>query len=247
MPNITTQELFKAGVHFGHQTQRWNPKMKPYIYGAKSGIYVIDLSKTVKHLESAIKFTQKITAEGGKILFVGTKRQAKEIIQKEAEAAKMPYVSERWLGGTLTNFNTIKMQINKLDTIKAKLEQENSEDLTKKEKATLNERKEKLEQLFGGIKDMESLPKAIFVVDALREKISLAEAKKLGIPIIAIADSNADPSPIDYLIPANDDAIESINLITHLISEAAAEGHKVFLAKQKQLKNTEASDQLPED
>lgn len=239
MSNITTQELFKAGVHFGHQTQRWNPKMKPYIYGAKSGIYVIDLSKTIKYLESAIKFTQKITTEGDKILFVGTKRQAKKIIQKEAEAAKMPYVSERWLGGTLTNFNTIKMQISKLDAIKAKLEQEHSEDLTKKEKAILGEKKEKLEQLFGGIKNMENLPKAIFVVDALREKIALIEAKKIGILIIAIADSNADPSLIDYLIPANDDAIESINLITHLISEAAAEGHKIFLAKQKQEKHQE--------
>lgn len=220
------KQLLEAGVHFGHQTRRWNPKMAKYIFTERNGIYIIDLQKTVKKLEEAYAFVREIAANGEEILFVGTKKQAQESIKEEAERCNMPYVNARWLGGMLTNFNTIKLRIKRLAQLKAMEENGTFDLLPKKEVVKLKLQIEKLEKFLGGITEMRRMPAAMFVVDPRKEKIAVAEARKLGIPIIAIVDTNCDPDLIDYVIPGNDDAIRAIKLIAGAIADAVLEGRQ---------------------
>lgn len=218
------KQLLEAGVHFGHQTRRWNPKMAPYIYMERNGIYIIDLQQTVKKFEEAYEFVKSVAAEGRGILFVGTKKQAQETIKEEAIRCSMYYVNERWLGGMLTNFTTIKRRVLRLKQLE-KMEEEGAFDvLTKKEVAKLINERERLERFLGGIKEMEKLPGAVFVVDPRKERIAVAEARKLNIPVIAIVDTNCDPDEVDYVIPGNDDAIRAVKLITAKIADAVIEG-----------------------
>lgn len=218
------KQLLEAGVHFGHQTRRWNPKMAEYIFTERNGIYIIDLQKTVKMIEEAYYFTRDVAAEGGSVLFVGTKKQAQEAIKEEAERTGMYYVNARWLGGMLTNFKTIKKRINRLFQLDKMAEDGTMELLPKKEVIKLNLEKERLEKFLGGIKNMQDLPSAMFVVDPRKEKNAIAEAHKLGIPVIAIVDTNCDPEEADYPIPGNDDAIRAVKLIVSTIGNAILEG-----------------------
>lgn len=235
MADISLKELLEAGAHFGHQTRRWNPKMKQYIYGARGGVHIMDLTKTGPLLKEAADFARKTAANGGKVLFVGTKRQAAPVVREEAQAAGMPYVTERWLGGMLTNFRTIRSQVSRLKKLEAGLESGDfASKYNKKEVLDFTNEAAALDRIFGGIKDMDSLPGAVFVVDAPKEGIAVAEARKLGIPVIGIADSNADPDLIDYPIPANDDAIKAVRVITAHVAEAAAEGAKQHASKAKE-------------
>ncbi|MBI3541811.1 MAG: 30S ribosomal protein S2 [Deltaproteobacteria bacterium] len=233
MPNVTMKELLEAGVHFGHQTSRWNPKMKSYVFGARNGIYIIDLQKTVQFTREACAFAHKTCAEGKRILFVGTKKQAKDVIIEEAQRSGQNYVANRWLGGTLTNYQTVKASIDRLKRIEAMKTNGDFEALTKKEQSMLNREAEKLESSLGGIKDMKKLPGALFIVDPMKEHIAVKEAKKLGIPTIAVVDTNCDPDDIDYVIPGNDDAIRAIKLFSHLIAESCVEGMRAFQEKLK--------------
>jgi small subunit ribosomal protein S2 len=217
------KELLEAGVHFGHQTRRWNPKMKPFIFAARNGIYIIDLQKTLNALEKAKMKVREVVSRGKSILFVGTKKQAKEVVMEEAARCGGFYVTERWLGGMLTNFNTIKNSIKKLKDIERMKQDGTLEKFTKKERAKIEHQAEKLEKVLGGIKEMNYLPGLVIVVDAKKEKIAVAEAHKLGIPIIAIVDTNADPDPIDFPIAGNDDAIKSIRTLLHSLVDAAVE------------------------
>src|SRR6266571_4818358 len=218
------KELLEAGVHFGHQTKRWNPKMKKYIFGKRNGIYIIDLQKTLKQFKEASKFVSELAAQGRNLLFVGTKRQAQDAIYEEANRCGMFYVNTRWLGGTLTNFSTIRKSIHRLKEIEATLAQEDNENLTKKERLRLEREKEKLEKNLTGIKEMDELPDALFVIDPKQEYIAVKEANILGIPVVAVVDTNCDPDLIDYVIPGNDDAIRSANLMCRIIAEAVIEG-----------------------
>ena len=218
------KQLLEAGVHFGHQTCRWNPKMAEYIFTERNGIYIIDLQKTVKMIEEAYYFTRDVAAEGGSVLFVGTKKQAQEAIKEEAERTGMYYVNARWLGGMLTNFKTIKKRISRLFQLDKMAEDGTMELLPKKEVIKLNLEKERLEKFLGGIKNMQNLPSAMFVVDPRKEKNAIAEAHKLGIPVIAIVDTNCDPEEADYPIPGNDDAIRAVKLIVSTIGNAILEG-----------------------
>jgi small subunit ribosomal protein S2 len=227
MAQITMKQLLEAGVHFGHQTKRWNPKMKEYIFGARNGIYIIDLQKTVKLFRVAYKIVRDNVAAGGKFLFIGTKKQAKDTIRAEAKRAAMFYIDNRWLGGTLTNYKTIKHNIEKLKDIEKVFEDGTSEGLTKKERLRLERERAKLERNLGGIKEMDGLPTMVFVVDPKKEKIAIAEARKLNIPIVALVDSNCDPDEIDYVIPGNDDAIRAIKLITSRMADACIEGARM--------------------
>jgi len=220
---VTMKELLEAGVHFGHQTRRWNPRMKPYIFGKRNGIYIIDLQKTVKLFEQVVEFVQSLAAEGKRILFVGTKRQAQEAIGEEAARCGEFYVTNRWLGGTLTNFVTLRTSIQRLKEIESRLNDSNSP-LTKKEKLRLDREREKMVKNLEGIRDMEELPDALFVVDPKKEAIAISEANKLGIPVIAIVDTNCDPELIDYIIPGNDDAIRAIRLFASRVADAYIEG-----------------------
>ena len=221
---ISMKQLLEAGVHFGHQTRRWNPKMAEYIFTERNGIYIIDLQKTVKKVEEAYYFVRDIAASGEDILFVGTKKQAQDSIKEEAERVGMYYVNARWLGGMMTNFKTIQKRIERLNQIN-KMEEEGTFDLLpKKEVLNLKAQRDKLEKYLGGIKDMKKLPGALFVVDPRKEKIAIAEAKKLGIPVVAIVDTNCDPEEVDYVIPGNDDAIRAVKLIASTISNAIIEG-----------------------
>ena len=220
---VTMKELLEAGVHFGHQTRRWNPKMKRYIFGKRNGIYIIDLQKTVKLFAEAAEFVSELAAQGKRLLFVGTKRQAQEVIAEEAQRCGEFYVTNRWLGGTLTNFVTLRGSIQRLKEIEAKLGEEES-GLTKKDILRLERERKKMEANLGGIREMEELPDALFVVDPKKESIAVAEANKLGIPVIAIVDTNCDPELIDYLIPGNDDAIRSIRLFSSRVADAYAQG-----------------------
>lgn len=233
MPNVTMKELLEAGVHFGHQTARWNPKMKQYVFGARNGIYIIDLQKTVQHTREACDFAKKITSEGKRILFVGTKKQAKDVIIEEATRSGQNFVANRWLGGTLTNYQTVKASIDRLKRHEALKISEDWEALTKKEQSMINREIEKLESSLGGVKDMKKLPGALFVVDPMKEHIAIKEAKKLGIPTIAVVDTNCDPDDVDFVIPGNDDAIRAIKLFSHLIAESCVEGARVFQEKLK--------------
>jgi len=224
MSVISMKQLLEAGVHFGHQTRRWNPKMKRYIFTERNGIYIIDLQKTVKKVEEAYQFTRELAANGGTILFVGTKKQAQDSVKEEAERAGMFYVNQRWLGGTLTNFATIQKRIKRLKDIQRMEEDGTFDVLPKKEVVQLKKELERLEKFLGGIKDMKQLPDALFVIDPRKERIAVAEARKLNIPIIGIVDTNCDPDEIDYVIPANDDAIRAVKLLTSKIADAILEG-----------------------
>jgi len=217
------KQLLEAGVHFGHQTRRWNPKMAPYIFTERNGIYIIDLQKTVRMIDEAYNFVKELVASGKSILFVGTKKQAQEAVQEEAERCGMFYVNQRWLGGTLTNFQTIKRRIARLHELKQMEEDGMFEVLPKKEVIRLRHELEKLEKFLGGIKEMHELPGAIFVIDPRKERIAVAEARKLGIPIIAIVDTNCDPDEIDVIIPGNDDAIRAVRLLSATIADAVLE------------------------
>ncbi len=224
MATVSMKQLLEAGVHFGHQTRRWNPKMAPYIFAERNGIYIIDLQKTVKKLDEAYKFVTDIAAEGGEILFVGTKKQAQDSIREEAIRCGMPFVNARWLGGMLTNFKTIQKRIKRLAQLKAMEADGTFEMLPKKEVIKLNLEIEKLEKFMGGITGMKKQPAAMFVVDPRKEKNAVAEAKKLGIPVVAIVDTNCDPDEIDYVIPGNDDAIRAVKLIAAEMANAVLEG-----------------------
>ena len=224
MSVITMKGLLEAGVHFGHQTRRWNPKMAEYIFTERNGIYIIDLQKTVKMVDVAYNFVKEVAAEGGEILFVGTKKQAQEAIEAEAKRCGMHYVNQRWLGGMLTNYKTIRKRIDRLHELE-KMEEEGIFDvLPKKEVIQLNHERERLEKFLGGIKNMDRVPDAIFVVDPRKERIAVNEAKILGIPVIAIVDTNCDPDEIDYIIPGNDDAIRAVKLLTETMANAVLEG-----------------------
>lgn len=226
MSVISMKQLLEAGVHFGHQTRRWNPKMAEYIFAERNGIYIIDLQKTVKKVEEAYEVVCEIVKDGGEILFVGTKKQAQDSIKEEAIRSGMHYVNERWLGGMLTNFKTIKSRVKRLKELE-QMEEDNTFDLlTKKEVSKLIHEKEKLEKNIGGIKEMKKLPSAIFIVDPRKEKIAIQEARNLGIHVIAIVDTNCDPDEIDYVIPGNDDAIRAVKLIVGKIADA------IILSKQ---------------
>lgn len=227
MAVISMKQLLEAGVHFGHQTRRWNPKMAPYIFTERNGIYIIDLQKTVKKVDEAYNFVKSVAAEGKDILFVGTKKQAQEAIQEEAARAGMHFVNNRWLGGMLTNFNTIKTRIGRLESLKKMQEDGTFEVLPKKEVAALIAEMDKLEKNLGGIKNMNAKNiGAMFVVDPRKERIAIAEAKTLGIPIVAIVDTNCDPDEIDYVIPGNDDAIRAVKLITGRLADAVIEARQ---------------------
>ena len=226
MAVVSMKQLLEAGVHFGHQTRRWNPKMAEYIFTERNGIYIIDLQKTVKKLNDAYMFVRDIAAEGGDILFVGTKKQAQDSIKEEAEHCGMPYVNARWLGGMLTNFTTIKTRIARLNQLRTMRDDGTFELLPKKEVIKLNLEIEKLEKFLGGIKEMKKIPGAMFIVDPRKERIAVKEAKKLGIPIIAIVDTNCDPDEIDAVIPGNDDAIRAVKLIAETIANAVIEGRQ---------------------
>ncbi|MFK3938722.1 30S ribosomal protein S2 [Alkalihalobacillus sp. NPDC078783] len=223
MAVISMKQLLEAGVHFGHQTRRWNPKMDRYIFTERNGIYIIDLQKTVKKVEQAYNFVRDIAADGGKILFVGTKKQAQDSVRDEALRCGMYFINQRWLGGTLTNFETIQKRIKRLKNIE-KMEEDGTFDvLPKKEVILLNKEKDRLEKFLGGIKDMKGVPDALFVIDPRKERIAIAEAHKLNIPIVAIVDTNCDPDEIDYVIPGNDDAIRAVKLLTGKMADAVIE------------------------
>ena len=226
MPVISMKQLLEAGVHFGHQTRRWNPKMKPYIFTERNGIFIIDLQKTVRKVDEAYNYIKEVALNGGNILFVGTKKQAQESIQFEARRANMYYINQRWLGGTLTNFRTIRTRIERLNSID-KMEKDGQFDvLPKKEVVKLCEEREKLLKNLGGIREMKKLPGAMFVVDPRKEHIAVAEARILGIPVVAIVDTNCDPDEIDYVIPGNDDAIRAVKLIAGKMADAILEGRQ---------------------
>ena len=226
MAVISMKQLLEAGVHFGHQTRRWNPKMAKYIVTERNGIYIIDLQKTVKKVDEAYAFLRDVAAEGKSILFVGTKKQAQEAIKEEALRANMFYVNERWLGGMMTNFQTIQKRVNRLKELEAMEADGTFEVLTKKEVQGLRHEMEKLEKYLGGIKEMNKLPGALFVVDPRKERIAVAEARKLNIPIVAIVDTNCDPDEVDYVIPGNDDAIRAVKLMTGRMADAIMEGRQ---------------------
>ena len=223
MAVISMKQLLEAGVHFGHQTRRWNPKMAKYIFTERNGIYIIDLQKTVKKVDEAYNFVRELAAEGGNVLFVGTKKQAQDTIKEEAIRSGMFYINERWLGGTLTNFSTIKKRINRLKQLEKMEEDGTFEVLPKKEVIILKKEMTRLEKFLGGIKDMPGVPDALFIVDPRKERIAIAEAHKLNIPIVAIVDTNCDPDEIDYVIPANDDAIRAVKLLTSKMADAIIE------------------------
>ena len=226
MSVVSMKQLLEAGVHFGHQTRRWNPKMAPYIFTERNGIYIIDLQKTVKKLEEAYTFINQIAQDGGEVLFVGTKKQAQDSIKEEAERCGMSFVNARWLGGMLTNFQTIQKRIRRLAQLNA-MEADGTFDLLpKKEVTKLNLEIEKLEKFMGGITEMKKQPAAMFIVDPRKERIAVLEAKKLGIPIVAIVDTNCDPDEVDYVIPGNDDAIRAVKLIAGAMADAVIEGRQ---------------------
>ena len=231
--NITMKELLESGVHFGHQTKRWNPKMKPYIFGARNGIYIVDLQKTVHMFNTAYNFIVNMVSEGGSVLFVGTKKQARDSIYEEANRCEMYYVHNRWLGGMLTNFQTIKKSINRLNHLNV-IENDGSINLyPKKERLQLGKERQKLDANLGGIRNMKRVPGAVFIVDPKNENIAVREAQRLEIPIVAIVDTNCDPDMIDYIIPGNDDAIRAIRLITSRIADACIKGRERLAEKEQ--------------
>jgi len=246
MAEITIKQLLEAGVHFGHQTSRWNPKMKPYIFGARNGIHIIDLQQTVGMLRDACGFIRDLVADGGQILFVGTKKQAQEVVREAAERCEMFYVNNRWLGGMLTNFQTIRKSIDRLKRVEEMLETAAIADaLTKKELLGISRERDKLMSVLGGIKTMRKLPDAIFVVDTKKEEIAVREANKLGLPVVAAIDSNCDPDLITHKIPGNDDAIRAIRLFVDAIADASIEGRTLY--QEQQQGEDEALDQADQE
>jgi len=243
MAIISMKQLLEAGVHFGHQTRRWNPKMARYIFTERNGIYIIDLQKTVRKVEEAFNFVRDLSASGQKVLFVGTKKQAQDAVREEAQRCGMYFVNQRWLGGTLTNFPTIQKRIDRLLRLEKMEDDGTFEVLPKKEVILLRKEKERLEKFLGGIKDMKKLPAALFVIDPRKERIAVAEGRKLGIPIVAIVDTNCDPDEIDYIIPGNDDAIRAVRLLTAKMADAVAEG--VQQSQEEQEEAVEAEEESP--
>ena len=239
MPDISMKNMLEAGVHFGHQTHRWNPKMKGFIFGPRNGIYIIDLEKTVRNSKDACTFVKSVVAEGGKVLFVATKKQAAAITKEEAARVGMPYVTDRWLGGTLTNFSTIRRGVEKLEQIE-RWKVDGTYDALKKKETVMHERKRiKLESSLGGIRHMRSLPSALFVIDPENERIAVKEAKRLGIPVVALVDTNCNPDPIDYVIPGNDDALKSVTLFVNLIADSCKEGSDLFEQRMRNVSGGE--------
>ena len=243
MPAVTMRELLESGVHFGHQTRRWNPKMKPYVFGARNGIYIIDLQKTVDHMRAACAFASQITGEGKKILFVGTKKQAKEVVEEQAKRAGMYFVTNRWLGGMLTNYHTVKASIDRLKKLELLKTSPEWNEVPKKVQSKNDRELENLRRSLGGMQEMKKLPGALFVVDTEKEHIAIKEAKKLGIPTIAVVDTNCDPTDITYVIPGNDDAIRSVSIFARLIADSCLEGAQIH---QEKLRAQEALDQREE-
>jgi small subunit ribosomal protein S2 len=225
------KELLEAGVHFGHQTNHWNPRMKSYVFGARNGIYIIDLQKTDEQTKSACDFVTRIAAEGKKVLFVGTKKRAKDVIENEAKRSDMYFVTNRWLGGMLTNYQTVKASIDRLKKLEALKDSAEWDEISKKEQSMLDREFQRLKKSLGGIQEMKKLPGAVFIVDTNKEHIAVKEAKKLGIPTVAVVDTNCDPTGIDYVIPGNDDAIRSVTLFSRLIADSCVEGARVFQEK----------------
>ncbi|MGM0501147.1 MAG: 30S ribosomal protein S2 [Bacillota bacterium] len=247
---VTMKQLLETGVHFGHRTRRWNPKMEEYIFTERNGIYIVDLQQTMKLAEDAYNFVRDLISDDNNILFVGTKRQAQETIEEEAERCGMPYVNQRWLGGMLTNYQTIKKRIDRLEEIEQMEEDGVLEVLPNKEALELEREREKLQRFLGGIRDMNGLPDALFVVDPKKEEIAVAEANKLGIPVIGIADTNCDPDVIDHIIPGNDDAIRAVKLITGIIADAVLEGkqgEQIQEAQQEEQQELEETEENTSD
>lgn len=239
MTEVTLHDLLEAGVHFGHQTRRWNPKMKRFIFAEKNGVYIIDLNKTLTSLKTACQKVREVISKNQPILFVGTKKQAQDVVKAEAQRCQQYFVTERWLGGMMTNFPTIRKSIKRLKDIERMQEDGTFEKLTKKEISGLNKEKEKLDKVLGGIREMNRLPGLLFVVDCKKERIAVAEAKKLGIPIIGIVDTNSDPDPIDFPIAGNDDAIKSIRVITRQVVDSAIDARSLVLDREGALTKTE--------
>ncbi len=247
MPVVSMKELLEAGVHFGHRARRWNPKMKPYIFTERNGIHIIDLQQTMAGLEEAYGVIRDAVAEGGTVLFASTKRQAQESIASEAERCGMPYVNQRWLGGTLTNFRTIRQRIDYLLSLERRQKLGEFSRLLKKEALDLQRQIDKLNRRLGGLKEMRRLPSLVFIADVRREAIAVKEVNKLGIPIVAMVDTNCDPDPIDYVIPANDDAIRAIKLITSKIADAVLEGQQIratLMTEEEELEGIEERDEM---
>ena len=247
MPVVSMKELLEAGVHFGHRARRWNPKMKPYIFTERNGIHIIDLQQTMAGLEEAYGVIRDAVAEGGTVLFASTKRQAQESIASEAERCGMPYVNQRWLGGTLTNFRTIRQRIDYLLSLERRQKLGEFSRLLKKEALDLQRQIDKLNRRLGGLKEMRRLPSLVFIADVRREAIAVKEVNKLGIPIVAMVDTNCDPDPIDYIIPANDDAIRAIKLITSKIADAVLEGQQIratLMTEEEELEGIEERDEM---
>ncbi len=244
---ISMKQLLEAGVHFGHQTRRWNPKMAPFIFMDRNGIHIIDLQQTVSRLNEAYKFIEQLAAEGGTILFVGTKKQAQEAVAEEARRCGMYYVNQRWLGGMLTNFQTIQLRIRYLRELETRRDRGDFDRLPKKEVQHLQDDITRLERILGGIKDMRRLPNAIFIIDTRKERTAVLEARRLEIPIIALADTNSDPDEIDYPIPANDDAIRAVRLLSAKIADAVIEGRRELEAQQKDTEPEEVEAGAPEE
>ncbi len=248
MSVVTMKELLEAGVHFGHQVKRWNPKMKRYIFGERNGIHIIDLQKTLRNVVDAYNFIKNVTSTGGSILLVGTKKQAQDSIAEEANRSGVFYVNNRWLGGMLTNFLTVRKSIERLKKIDVMKEDGTYDVLTKKEVAQLEKERTKLEKNLCGIKEMTSLPSAIFVVDPKKEKIAIAEAKRLSIPVVAVVDSNCDPDEADYVIPGNDDAIRAIKLLTSKMADAALEGKSILTKSvEEEIEKTKIEEKIAEE
>ena len=244
MAALTMKELLEAGVHFGHQTKRWNPKMQKYIFGERNGIYIIDLQKTLKKFRDAYAFVRDLSAQGGTMLFIGTKKQAQETVFEEAGRCGMYYVNQRWLGGTLTNFSTIRKSIARLKKLEEMKETGEFDRLPKKEVLELEREREKLEKALQGIKTMDQLPSSVFIIDPRKEKIAVMEAQRLGIPIVAIVDTNCDPTGIDYPIPGNDDAIRAVRLITASIVDATHEGRGTLSKDEAEQTGEEAEPEM---
>ncbi|MDD4343210.1 MAG: 30S ribosomal protein S2 [Eubacteriales bacterium] len=247
MAVVTMKQLLEAGVHFGHQTRRWNPKMSRFIFGARNGIYIIDLQKSLKKIEEAYDFLRGVAQEGKPVIFIGTKKQAQNTIKDEALRCGEFFVNERWLGGMLTNYKTIKKRIDRLFELERMQEDGTMKLLPKKEVFQLQKEQERLERFLGGIKNMKTLPGAIFIVDPKKERIAILEAKKLGIPVISIVDTNCDPDEVDYVIPGNDDAIRAVNLITKVMANAVFEGKQGMVNAQKAAEEAVAAEETTEE
>ena len=248
MSVVTMKELLESGVHFGHQVKRWNPKMKKFIFGERNGIHIVDLQKTLKGIEEAYNYVRAVASSGSSILFVGTKKQAQDAIAEESRRSGAYYVNNRWLGGMLTNFTTVRKSIERLKKIEAMKEDGTFGALTKKEVASLEKEREKLEKNLSGIKDMNGLPGAVFIIDPKKERIAVAEARRLSIPIVAIVDSNCDPDEIDYVIPGNDDAIRAVKLISSKMAEAIIEGKGAYAkALQEELDKAQAEEKVSQE